>query len=58
MNRRLLPIELEKEIGATEVPKKGVEVTETEKEASKMHIIAALEMPETGGSMPNLTHRR
>lgn len=39
MKRRLLPAELGKEIGANVVPKEGVEVTETEKEASEMRIM-------------------
>lgn len=35
MERRLLPVELEKEIGATEVPE-GVEITGTEKQTAEI----------------------
>lgn len=39
MERSLLPVELEKETEAAELPREGVEVTETEEEASEMRMM-------------------
>lgn len=57
MERRLLLVELEEAIGVTEVPKEGVEVTETEEEASEMRMMR-LHLGDARGSltlMPKLS---
>lgn len=54
IERMLLPVELEKEIGANEFLKEGVEVIDTEEEASEIRIMQ-LHLRDNLALMPKLS---